>query len=122
MNIRPAAFALLVASGAVSSALAPASAQEIIVGPHGVPAYTLWRPEWDGYHADRRHVILGTVAGFAPYRLQIARRNGRIQPIDLKNGTVILPTGATPTVNDRVAAVGYYSNGTFIANRILLRR
>jgi hypothetical protein len=123
MNIRLAAFALLITSGAVSSAIAPASADEVfVVGPHGVPAYTVWRPEWDQFHADRRHVILGTVAGFEPYRLQIARRNGRVRAIDLKNGTVILPTGATPTVNDRVAAIGYYSHGTFIANRILLRR
>ena len=123
MNIRLAAFALLIASGAVSTAIAPASADEVIVvGAHGVPAYTVWRPEWDSFHADRRHVILGTVAGFQPYRLQIARRNGRIRAIDLKNGTVILPTGATPAANDRVAAVGYYSNGTFVANRIILRR
>ncbi len=123
MNIRLAALTLLIASGAVSTAIAPASADEVIVvGTHGVPAYTVWRPEWDRYHADRRHVILGTVASFQPYRLQIARRNGHVKAIDLKNGTVILPTGATPTVNDRVAAIGYYSHGTFIANRILLRR
>jgi hypothetical protein len=41
--------------------------------------------------------------------------------IDLKNGTVILPTGATPAPSQRVAIVGYYSHGTFIANRVLLR-
>ena len=67
MNIRLAAFALLIASGAVSTAIAPASADEVfVVGPHGVPAYTVWRPEWDSFHADRHHVILGTVAGFEP--------------------------------------------------------
>ena len=66
-------------------------------------------------------MILGTVAGFEPYRLQLARRNGVVQTIDLKNGTVILPTGATPTVNERVAIVGYYSRRTFIANRVLIR-
>ena len=41
--------------------------------------------------------------------------------IDLKNGTVILPTGATPTSTQHVAVIGYYSHGTFIANRVLLR-
>jgi hypothetical protein len=41
--------------------------------------------------------------------------------IDLKHGTEILPTGATPTPGERVAIVGYYSNGTFIANRVIIR-
>ena len=122
MNVRLAALSLLVAAGTVSTGLAPASAQEVIlVGPHGVPLYANWQPEWDRYHSDRHHVILGTVAGFQPYRLQIAHRDGNISAIDLKNGTVILPTGATPTTNEHVAAIGYYSRGTFIANRILLR-
>ncbi len=41
--------------------------------------------------------------------------------IDLKNGTVILPTGATPMPNEHVAVTGYWSNGTFIANRVIIR-
>ena len=36
------------------------------------------------------------------------------------HGTVIFPTGATPTMGERVALVGYYSSGTFIANRVIL--
>jgi hypothetical protein len=40
--------------------------------------------------------------------------------IDLENGTVILPTGATPMPNERVAIIGYSSDGTFIANRLLI--
>lgn len=122
MNIRLAALSALVVCGAAATSVAPAAAQEVIViGPHGVPVYATWQPEWDRYHWDRHHVILGTVAGFQPYRLQIARRDGYVSAIDLKNGTVILPTGATPTVNQHVAAIGYYSRGTFIANRVLLR-
>jgi hypothetical protein len=66
-------------------------------------------------------VILGTVSAFSPYRLTVTRRNGDMQTIDLKHGTVIHPTGATPTPGERVAIVGYYSNGTFIANRVILR-
>ena len=65
--------------------------------------------------------MLGTVANFAPYRLTIQRRNGAQQTVDLKNGTVIYPTGATPTPGQRVALVGHYSSGTFIANRVILR-
>ena len=104
------------------SAMVPASAQEIIVvNGHGVPAYQTWQAQWDHYQYDRHHVILGTVANFEPFRLQVARRNGTVQMIDLKNGTVILPTGATPMTNERIAVVGYYSHGTFIANRVLIR-
>ena len=96
MKIRLTALALLVALAFGSFAAAPAQ-------------------------YDHHHVILGTVTNFQPFRLQIARRNGNVQMIDLKNGTVILPTGTTPMVNERVAIVGYYSNGTFIANRVLVR-
>lgn len=97
---------------------APASAQGY---GYGVPAYTTWQPEWDQYRFDRHHVMLGVVAGFSPYRLTVNRRDGVTQTIDLKNGTVILPTGATPTPGERVALVGYWSNGTFVANRVVLR-
>jgi hypothetical protein len=120
--IRSLAVALLVACGMASLAVAPASAQEVIVveGPHAVPVYEHWQPGWDRYEYDRHHVILGTVTNFQPYRLQVARRDGDLQTIDLKNGTVIRPTGATPMPNERVAVVGYYSRGTFIANRVLI--
>jgi len=108
--------------GAASSAQAQTTVDAVVeIGPHGVPVYQAWQPAWDRFRFDRRHVILGTVANFEPYRLQVARRNGIVQMIDLKNGTIILPTGATPTINERVAVVGYYSHGTFIANRVLIR-
>ena len=86
-----------------------------------VPTYTTWQPGWDQYQYDRRHVILGQVVDFHPYRLTVARRNGDVQTIDLKNGTIIYPTGATPMQGERVSIVGYYSNGTFIANRVIIR-
>ena len=89
--------------------------------PPDMPMYTTWQPDWDQYHYDRHHVMLGTVADFSPYRLTVARRNGQVQTVDLKHGTVIYPTGATPKQGERVAIVGYYSNGTFIANRVILR-
>ncbi len=121
MKQRLAIFAIFSALF-TSFATSAAQADEIIVtGPHGVPVYEQWQPGWDRFEFDRRHVVLGTVVKFEPYRLQVARRNGDIQMIDLKNGTVILPTGTTPMLNERVAIVGYYSRGTFIANRILVR-
>jgi hypothetical protein len=108
--------AMLLLGSAVGSL--PALAQYDQYGPP--PAYATWQPGWDQYHYDRYHVILGTVQGFSPYRLTLLRRNGNVQTIDLKNGTIILPTGATPTQGERVAIVGYYSNGTFIANRLII--
>jgi hypothetical protein len=98
----------------------PAAAQEYGPG-YGVPPYTTWQRDWDNQRYDRHHVMLGTVSGFSPYRLTVMRRNGVVQTVDLKNGTVIYPTGATPTPGEHVALVGYYSNGTFIANRVILR-
>jgi hypothetical protein len=106
------AAALLLGGGAS----APVWAQD-----YGVPAYTTWQPDWDAYHYDRHHVMLGTVASFSPYRLTVARRNGDVQTVDLKHGTVIYPTGATPMQGQRVSLLGYYSNGTFIVNRVILR-
>jgi hypothetical protein len=119
LKIRLSALALLVAL--CSASVLPASAQVVVErGPHRVPLYRVWQPDWDAGRFDRHHVILGRVASFAPYRLYVARRDGVVQQIDLKNGTVILPTGATPTATQHVAVVGYYSRGTFIANRVLL--
>jgi hypothetical protein len=106
----------------IAATVTPSFADEvIIVDEHGTPAYNSWQAAWDRYEFDRHHVILGTVVRFEPFRLQVARRDGNVQMIDLKPGTVIKPTGATPMQNERVAVVGYYSNGTFIANRVLIR-
>jgi hypothetical protein len=114
--VATAALALLAGIGASS---VPASAQAY---PPGVPVYSTWQRGWDNGRYDRRHVILGIVTGFSPYRLTIQRRNGTVQTIDLKNGTTIRPIGSTPVQGQRAAIVGYYSNGTFIANRVILRR
>ena len=119
MKIQLAVLAFVAAS--LASSILPAQADEVIVvDHHGAPQYQTWQPAWDRFEADRRHVMLGTVSHFEPFRLQLARRDGVVQTIDLKNGTVILPTGATPMINERVAVVGYYSRGTFIANRVII--
>ncbi len=96
---------------------APASAQTYYQGP----VYSTWQPGWDQYRADRHHVMFGVVTNFAPYRLTVHRRDGIVQTVDLKNGTLIFPTGATPMPGERVALAGYWSNGTFIVNRVILR-
>ncbi len=120
-----AALATLIGAG---SSFVPASAQSYpnqppppVANPYGIPPYTTWQPSWDQWQYDKRHVKLGVVVNFSPYRLTIQRRNGMQETIDLKNGTIIFPQGATPTQGERAAVVGYYSNGTFIANRVVLR-
>ena len=118
MNIRHLLLGLALAGSTVVGASVAVGAQ--MVNP-GWQNYHAWQPGWDNGQFDRRHVIVGTVANFQPFRLQVARRDGTVQTIDLKNGTVILPTGETPATNERVAVTGYYSRGTFIANRVILR-
>jgi hypothetical protein len=77
----------------------------------------VWDSAWDSGTFDRRHYIIGTVAAFTSYRLSVARANGETTQIDLKKGTV----GLNLTPGERVAVIGYWSKGTFIANRIVLR-
>jgi hypothetical protein len=84
--------------------------------------YNHWMPTWDNGNYDRHHVLIGTVADFKPYRLLLAQRQGGdTTQVDLKNGTVIRPEGTTLTSGMRVAVMGYWSKGTFIANRVILR-
>jgi hypothetical protein len=80
-----------------------------------------WQTAWDTGAYDRNHTLLGTVGKFTPNRLTITSVQGDTMTVDLKEGTVIRPTGTKPTAGQRVAAFGYWSNGTFIANRVILR-
>ncbi len=115
------ALASLALIAGISATLATgASAQTVYAQGYG-PVYTTWQPQWDRFEYDRRHVVLGTVVRFHPYRVTLARQDGDVMTIDLKPGTVIHPTGATPTGGDRIAVYGYWSNGTFIANGLVLR-
>ncbi|HEX3462450.1 MAG TPA: hypothetical protein VHS78_00170 [Candidatus Elarobacter sp.] len=87
------------------------------------PAYnnvTSWQPTWDTGGFDRNHVMVGTVTKYAKSRLTLQNGAGDTDVVDLKEGTVILPTGGTPTAGQRAAVFGYWSNGTFIANRVVL--
>jgi hypothetical protein len=118
MRFYRAMISLATAALIMGGGLAPLPA---VAQYEDVPPYTTWQPGWDQYNYDRHHVILGRVTDFHPYRLTVVRRNGNVQTIDLKHGTVIYPTGATPAPGERVSIVGYYSNGTFIANRVIIR-
>ena len=79
-----------------------------------------WQPGWDTGMYDRNHMLLGTVGSFAPFRLTLTNTQGDTMTVDLKQGTIIRPNGLTPSSGQRVAVFGYWSNGTFIANRVVL--
>ncbi len=81
---------------------------------------TSWQSTWDTGAYDRNHMMLGTVGQFKTGRLTLTNTMGDTTTVDLKEGTVIEPTGATPQSGQRVAVFGYWSNGTFIANRVVL--
>lgn len=85
---------------------------------------TRWNANWDAGTYDRHHVLIGTVADFKPYRmlLQPPDPDGHATMVDLKNGTVIRPEGTSLVAGMRVAIFGYWSKGTFIANRVILRQ
>ncbi len=80
-----------------------------------------WQTAWDSGGYDRNHVLVGVVNSFAPFRLTLIEPQGGTMTVDLKQGTVIRPTGDTPSTGQHVAVFGYWSNGTFIANRVVLR-
>ncbi len=79
-----------------------------------------WLSAWDTGAYDRNHILIGTVDNFKPNRLTMTVYHGDTLTVDLKEGTVIRPTGGTPQAGQRVAVFGYWSNGTFVANRVVL--
>jgi hypothetical protein len=107
------ALALSIALAGLSCAAAtiPANAQMTRYGPP---------PAWAApYYDTTSHVLTGTIVNSAPYRITVRvgeRRRGL--PIDLKNGTVINPVGTRLVAGQNVRIRGYWSQGTFIANRV----
>ena len=62
--------------------------------------------------------LSGTVSSFQPFNLYL--NNGT--HVELHQGTVITPTGATPQPGQRVRVAGHWNNdGTFSADSIGLR-
>jgi hypothetical protein len=130
---RPVALALALSAGTFMTTAVPAlaqmqqpPAQTDQAPPRNSDPLTgtlpeAWDSAWDSGTYDRLHYVIGTVASFSPYRLLTARGSGETTQVDLKHDTIIRPMGLTLSPGEHVAVVGYWSKGTFIANRIVLR-
>ncbi|GAC1577453.1 MAG: hypothetical protein NVS3B7_10750 [Candidatus Elarobacter sp.] len=74
-----------------------------------------WYNGADNGNRNRGDVLLGSVSSFSPYNLYLS--NGT--HVQLHNGTIINPTGATLTRGERVRVIGHWNNdGTYSATRI----
>ncbi len=113
-------FAATSAIGAAQSSNPCASGPAFNSFDTAYDSINAWQPAWDTGAYDRNHILIGTVGSFSPFRLTMTNAGGDTMTVDLKQGTVIRPTGMTPTAGKRVAVFGYWSNGTFIANRVVL--
>ena len=125
--LRPLALGAGIFAGSAAIGAAQSAPAPCVPSPSSWSAYDpmyntvdTWNTAWDTGAYDRNHVMLGTVGKYTPGRLTLANATGDTTTIDLKEGTVIRPTGATPAAGQRVAVFGYWSNGTFIANRVVL--
>ncbi|MBD5655966.1 MAG: hypothetical protein IAI50_12415 [Candidatus Eremiobacteraeota bacterium] len=111
----------IVAAAVIAVGALPLASSAQPFNDPSAPTYTKWQAKWDLRAFRDPHVIVGEVIDFRPYRVEIRRSTGETQRVDLKHGTRIAPLGATPTPGERVAIVGYYSRGTFIVNRLVIR-
>ena len=67
------------------------------------------------------HDIQGVVTYFNQFNMTV-RINGVEYPVNLHQGTIIRPTGATLAPSMVVNVEGYWSGGVFYANRIVIVR
>ena len=99
--------ALLLAAGSLAATVAPAAAQAY---PYSYSYPSARAPQGS-------HDLRGVVAGFGGYSMTLNIRRGSV-PVQLHRGTIIEPIGTTLQPGMRVNVHGYWSNGTFVANRI----
>jgi len=65
--------------------------------------------------------LQGVVTFSEPYHMRV-RVHDDVYAVSLHDGTIIKPTGITLTPTMVVHLAGYWSGGTFIANRIVVLR
>jgi hypothetical protein len=103
----PALAATLIGgAGAIGATAAPAAAQYL------PPAYY--------YYGPRQAQVIGVITSFYQFNLTLHARSGAFVPIQLHQGTVLVPLGVTLLPGMPVIVHGYWWNGVFYANRIRL--
>jgi len=102
----PLLAALVGGAGAIATTAAPASAQYL------PPGY---------FYRVQPNTIGGAVSYFYAFNMTVVGPNGSNIPVQLHQGTIIAPLGATIVPGMRVIVRGYWSNGVFFANRIRIR-
>jgi hypothetical protein len=115
-------FLLTLATVAVTWSAATAYA--LADTTHALPA-SMFAPAYSVADADDRyanpHDVQGVVTGFDRFNMTL-RVNGREFPVLLHQGTTIKPTGTTIAPSMVVNIAGFWQNGTFYANRIVVVR
>jgi hypothetical protein len=76
---------------------------------------------YDHERYSRAYDLQGVVTFSEPYHMRV-RIHDDIYAVTLHDGTIIKPTGITLTPTMVVHVAGYWSDGTFIANRIIVLR
>ena len=120
-------FALIAFLSLALCGSARANAFERIVIYHRVPerAVIYMPPPVVAYDADDRfaggYALQGVVTYSAPFHMTVRVRDDSYA-VDLRQGTVIKPVGITLTPSMVVNVAGYWSGGTFVANRIVVLR
>ena len=69
----------------------------------------------------RAYDLQGVVTFSQPYHMRV-RIHDDIYAVTLHDGTIIKPTGITLSPTMVVHVAGYWSGGTFVANRIVVLR
>jgi hypothetical protein len=99
----------LVGGTSLIAATTPVSAQTYYPAPPPPPV------------AARGHELRGVVTSFYRFEMSVNSPRGENVPVQLHQGTVIAPVGASLQPGMRVVIHGYWNNGVFFANRIVVR-
>lgn len=122
-------FTLIAFTGLLLSLAASANADDrVIIYRYYHPAPVVIyqpAPAVVSYDPDERYShaydLQGVVTLSEPYHMRVRVRDD-IYAVNLHDGTIIRPTGITVTPTMVVHVAGYWSGGTFIANRIVVLR
>jgi hypothetical protein len=101
------AASLIGGAGAIGATAAPAAAQYV-------------PPGYYYYNGPRQAQVVGIITSFYQFNMTLHARSGAFVPVQLHQGTVLVPLGLTLRPGMPVIVHGYWRNGAFYANRIRL--